>query len=154
MKLRHAVCGHPRRKGHGGEVWQNVVHWRREWQTTSLFLPWESHEQFTSVQFRRSVVSDYLWPHELQHARFPCPSATPGVHPNSCASSRWWHQGIPSSVVPCSSCLQSLPGSGIFPVNQLFAWGGQSTGVSAVASFLPKNTQGWSPLEWTSFFKP
>ena len=104
-----------------------------------------------SDQISRSVVSDSLWPHESQHARPPCPSPTPGVHPNSCASSRWCHPAISSSVVPFSSWPQSLSGSGSFPVSQLFAWGGQSTGVSASASFLPKNTQGWSPSEWTGW---
>ena len=99
-----------------------------------------------SVQFSCSVVSDSLWPHELQHARPPCPSPTPRVHPNSCPSSRWCHSVISSSVIPFSSCSQSLPASGSFPMSQLFAGGGQSTGVSALASFLPKNTQDWSPL--------
>ena len=103
----------------------------------------------SSVQFSRSVMSDSLQPHESQHTRPPCPSPTPGVHPNSCASSRWCHPAISSSVVPFSSCPQSLPGS--FPMSQLFAWGGQSTGVSALASVLPMNTQDWSPLEWTGW---
>ena len=100
----------------------------------------------SSVQFSCSVVTDSLWPHELQHARPPYPSPTPGVHPNSCATSRWCHPAISSSVVPFSSCPQSLPASGSFPMSQLFAWGGQSTGVSASASVLPMNTQDWSPL--------
>ena len=104
-----------------------------------------------SVQFSHSVVSDSLWPHELQHARPPCPSPTPGVHTNPCPSSRWCHPAISSSVIPFSSCPQSLPASESFPMNQLFIWGGQSIGVSALASFLPKNTQGWSPLEWTGW---
>ena len=104
--------------------------------------------QFSSVQFSRSVVSDSLWPHELQHARPPCPSPTPGVHSDSRPLSRWCHPAISSSVVPCSSCPQSLPASGSFPVSQLFSWGGQSTGVSALESFLPKKSEGWSPLEW------
>ena len=85
-----------------------------------------------------------LQPHELQHARPPCPSPTPRVHPNSCPSSRWCHPAISSSVVPFSSCPQSLPASESFPMSQLFARGGQSIGVSALASILPKNTQGWS----------
>ena len=106
---------------------------------------------FNSVQFSHSVVSDSLWPHELQHARSPCPSPTPGVHPNSCASSWWCHSAISSSVVPFSSCLQSLPASGSFPISQLFAWGGQSIGVSASASVLPMNIQDWSPLGWTGW---
>ena len=104
--------------------------------------------QFSSVQFSRSVVSDSLWPHESQHVRPPCPSSTPRVHPNSCASSQWCHPAISSSVVS-SSCPQSLPASGSFPMSQLFAWDGQSIGISALASVLPKNTQDWSPLEWT-----
>ena len=106
---------------------------------------------FSSVQFSRSVVSNSLRPHELQHARPPRPSPTPGVHSNSCPSSRWCHPAISSSVVPFSSCPQSLPVSESFPMSQLFAWGGQSTGVSALASFLPKNTQDWSPSEWTGW---
>ena len=90
-----------------------------------------------------------LWPHESQHARPPYPSPTPRVPPNSCASSRWCHPAISSYVVPFSSCPQSLPASGSFPMNQLFAWGSQSIGVSASASVLPMNTQDWSPLGWT-----
>ena len=76
---------------------------------------------------------------------------TPGVHSNSCPSSQWCHPAISSSVVPFSSCPQSLPASGSFPVSQLFTWGGQSIGVSALASFLPKKSQGWSPSEWTGW---
>ena len=102
-----------------------------------------------SVQFSCSVVSNSLQPHESQYARPPCPSPTPGVHSNSCLSSRWCHPAISSSVIPFSSCSQSLPASESLPMSQLFTWGGQSTGVSALASFLPKNTQDWSPLEWT-----
>ena len=105
----------------------------------------------TSVQFSHSVVSDSLQPHELQHARPPCPSQTPRVHSNSCPSSQWWHPAISSSVLPFSSCPQSLPASESFPMSQLFAWGGQNIGVSASASVLPKNTQDWSPLEWTGW---
>ena len=106
---------------------------------------------FSSVQFSRSVVSDSLQPHELQHARPPCPSPTLGVHSNSRPSSSWCHPAISSSVVPLSSCPQSLPASESFPMSQLFTWRGQSTGVSTLASFLPKNTQDWSPLEWTGW---
>ena len=109
------------------------------------------HIQFSSVQFSRSVMSDYLQPHELQHARSPCPSPTPRVHSDSCPSSRWCHPAISSSVVPFSSCPQSLPASKSFPMSQLFAWGGQSIGVSAFASVLPMNTQDWSPLGWTGW---
>ena len=98
-------------------------------------------QSLSSVQFSRSVVSDSLWPHELQHARTPCPSPTPGVHSDSCPSSQWCHPAISSSVVPFSSCPQSLPASGSFQMSQLFAWGGQSIGASASASVLPMNTQ-------------
>ena len=98
----------------------------------------------SSVQFSHSVVSDSLRPHKSQHARPPCPSPTPGVYPNSHPSSWWCHPAISSSVVPFSSCPQSLQASESFPVSQLFTWGGQSTGVSALASFLPKKSQGWS----------
>ena len=103
------------------------------------------------VQFSCSVVSDSLRPHELQHARLPCPSPTPGVHSNSCPLNWWCHPAISSSVIPFSSCSQSLPTSESFPMSQLFAWGGQSIGVSALASVLPMNTQGWSPLKWTGW---
>ena len=104
-----------------------------------------------SVQFSCSVVSDSLWPHASRHARPPCPSSTPRVHPDSCPSSQWCHPAISSSVVPFSSCPQSLPASGSFPISQLFAWGGQSTGVSVSASVLPMNTQDCSPLGWTGW---
>ena len=106
---------------------------------------------FSSVQFTPSVVSDSLQPHELQHARPPCPSPTPGVYSDSCPSSQWCHPSISSSVIPFSSCPQSLPASGSSPMSQLFAWGGQSIGVSASASVLPMNTQDWSPLGWTGW---
>ena len=95
----------------------------------------------SSVQFSHSVVSDSLRPHKLQHTRPPCPSPTPGVHPNSHPLSWWYHPAISSSVVPFSSCPQSLPASGSFPMSQFFAWGGQRIGVSALASVLPKNTE-------------
>ena len=94
---------------------------------------------------------DSLQPHELQNARPPCPSPTPGVYSNSCPLSWWCHPAISSSVVPFSSCPQSLPASGSFPMSQLFTWGGQSTGVSASTSVLPMNTQDWSSLVWTSW---
>ena len=103
------------------------------------------------LQFSRSVMSDSLWPHESQHARPPCPSPTPGVHSESRPSSQWCHPAISSSVIPFSSCPQSLPASKSSPMSQLFAWGGQSTGVSALASFLPKKSTGWSPLGWTGW---
>ena len=90
-----------------------------------------------------------LWPHESQQARPPCPSPTPWVHSNSRPSSQWCHPAISSSVIPFSSCPQSLPASGSFPMSQLFSWGGQNIGVSALASVLPMKTQDWSPLGWT-----
>ena len=137
---------------------------RRQWQPTPVFLPGESQgwgslvgcrlmgshrvghgwsdlvaAAACSVQFCRSVVSDSLWPYESQHARPPCPSPTPGVLSNSHPSSRWCHPAISSSVIPSSSCPKSLPASESFPMNQLFAWGGQSTGVAALASFFKRN---------------
>ena len=105
----------------------------------------------SSVQFSRSVVSDSLRPHESQHARPPCPSPTPGVHSDSHPSNQWCHPAISSSVILFSSCPQSLPASESFPMSQCFTCGGQSTGVSALASFLPKKFQGWSPSEWTGW---
>ena len=104
-----------------------------------------------SVQFSHSVISDSLWPHGLQHARLPCPSPTPGAHSNSCPSSCWCHPGISSSLIPFSSCLQSFPASGSFPVSMFFASGGQSTGVSASASVLPMNIQNWFLLGLTGW---
>ena len=105
----------------------------------------------TSVQFNRSVVSDFLWPHELQHARPPCPSPAPGVHPNSCALSWWCHPTFSSSVIPFSSCPQSFPASGSFQMSKFFASGGQSIRVSASASVLLMNIQDWFPLGWTGW---
>ena len=104
-----------------------------------------------SVQFSRSVVSDSLLPYEPQHARPPCPSPTPRVHPNPCPLCRRCHPTISSSVVPFSSCPQSFPASGSFPMSQLFTSGGQSIGVSASTSVLSMNTQDWSPLGWTGW---
>ena len=104
-----------------------------------------------TVQFSRSVMSNSLWPQELQDSRHPCPSPTPGVYSNSCPLSRWCHPAISSSVVPFSSCPQSFPASGSFPMSQLFTSGGQSTGVSVLTSVLPMNTQDWSPLGWTGW---
>ena len=105
-----------------------------------------AHGIFSSVQFSHSVMFDSLQPHESQHIRPPCPSPTPGVHSNSCPSSRGCHPAISSSVIPFSSCLQSLPASESFQMSELFTWGGQSTRVSALASVLPMKTQDWSPL--------
>ena len=107
----------------------------------------QNRNRLSSIQFSRSVMSDSLRPHESQHARPPRPSPSPGVHSDSRSSRQWCHPAISSSVIPFSSCPQSLPESESFPMSQLFSWGGQSTGVSALASFLPKNTQNWSPLE-------
>ena len=117
--------------------------------------------QFSSVQFSRSVVSDSLRPHESQHTRPPCPSPTPGVHSDSRPSSQWCHPAISSSVVPFSSCPKSLTASESFPMRQLFAWGGQSTGVSALASFLPKKGQNvvhwrreWQTIQYSCLENP
>ena len=109
------------------------------------------YNQFSSVHFSHSVMSNSLQPNESQHARPPCPSPTPRIHSNSCLTSRRCHPAISSSVIPFSSCFQSFPASESFPMSQLFAGGGQSTGVLALASFLTKNTQGRSPSEWTGW---
>ena len=105
--------------------------------------------QFSLVQLNHSVVSDTLWPYGLQHTRLPCPLATPRACSNSCPYNRWCHPAISSSVIPFSSCPQSFPASGSFPMSQLFPSGGQSTGVSASASVLPMNIQDWFPLGLT-----
>ena len=105
----------------------------------------------SSVQFHCSVMYDILLPHGLQHAQLPCPSPTPRADSNSCPESWWCHPTISSSVGPFSSCLQSFPASRSFPMSQFFASGGQSIGVSASASVLPKNTQDWFPLGWTGW---
>ena len=113
---------------------------------------WIWSNTFSSVQFSHSVVSSSLQAHEPKHARPPSPSPTPGDHPNPCPSSQWWcHPTISSSVIPFSSCPQSFPASGSFQMSQLFASGGQSTGVSASTLVLPGNTQDWSPLGWTDW---
>ena len=104
-----------------------------------------------SVQFSRSVVSDSLQPHEPHHTRPPCASPTPRVHPNPCPLSWWCHPAISSSVVPFSSCPQSLPASGSFQMRQLFTSGSHSIGASASTSVLPMNTHNWSPLRWTGW---
>ena len=123
--------------------------YQREHDTTSVMVL--LHKCQSVSQFSRSVLSDSLQPHEPQHTGPPCPSLTPGVYSSSCPSSQWCHPAISSSVVPFSSCPQSLPASGSFPMSQLFPSGGQSIGVSASASVLPMNTQGWSPLGWTGW---
>ena len=110
-----------------------------------------SLRNFSSFQFRHSVMPDSLQPREMQHARPPCPSPSPGVHSDSRPSSQWCHPAISSSVISFSSFPQPLPASESFPMSQLFSWGGQSTGVSALASFVPKKSQGWSPSEWTGW---
>ena len=118
------------------------------WGRGCWMLSFQNIWSRSSVQFSCSVVSDSLRPHESQHARPTCLSPTPRVHSDSRPSSQWCH---PDSVIPFSSCPQSLPASGSFPMSQLFAWRGQSSGVSASVSFLPKKSQGWSPLEWTGW---
>ena len=114
-----------------------------------------SSQVISWIQFSRSVVSDSLRPHELQHARLPCPSPTPRAYSNSCLLSQWCDPTISSSVISFSSHLQSFPASGSFQMSQHFRWpavsGGQSTGVSASTSVLPKKSQAWSPLEWTGW---
>ena len=111
-------------------------------------VPDATQSTFSSVQFSCSVMPCSLWPHEPQHARLPCPSPTPRVHPNPCPSSRWCHPTTLSSVIPFSSCPQSFPASGAFSMSQFFTTGGQSIGVSALAPVLSMNTQDWSPLGW------
>ena len=116
------------------------------WELSMFNDTWNS-----SVPLSRSVMSDYLWSHELQHDRPPCPSPTPEVCPNSCPLSRWCHPTISSSAIPFSSCPQSFPASGSFQMSQLFTLGGQSIGVSTWTSVPPMNTQDWSPLGWTGW---
>ena len=126
---------------------QNSVVYKRIVGSKLCF--WQVEYKFSSVQ--SLSVSNSLRPHEPQHTRPPCPSPTPGVHPNSCPLSRWCHPTISSSVVRFSSFPQSFPASGSFQMSQLFASGGQSTGVSVSTSVLPMNTQNWSPLGWTGW---
>ena len=116
-----------------------------------MFLLLDCISRVQSVQFSSSVVSNSLQPHRLQHTRLLYPSLSPRPCSNSCPWSWWCHPTFSSSVISFSSCLQSFPASGSFPMSQLFTWGGQSTGVAALASFLPKNTQGCSPSEWTGW---
>ena len=132
------------------KISSSTIHNSKKVKATQMSVTWWM-KCAQSVQFSRSVMSNSLRPHELQHPRPPCLSPTPGVHSDSGPSSQWCHTAISSSVVPFSSCSQSLPASESFPVSQLFTWGGQSTGVSALASGLPMNTQDWSPLEWTGW---
>ena len=126
-------------------------HIRKKRMTQRVESPFTLKFSVPSVQFSRSVVSNSLRPHEPQHARPPCPSPTPGVHPNSCPLSQCWHPTISFSVIPFSSCPQSFPASGSFQMSQLFTSSGQSIGASALASVLPMNTQDWSPLGWTGW---
>ena len=132
---------------------------KRIYKYKSILIPSRSREFWMAWlanghQFSCSIMSDSLRPHESQHARPTCPSPTHRVYSNSCPSSPWCHPAISSSVpsvIPFSSCLQSFPASAFFPMSQLFAWGGLSIGVSALASVLPMNTQDWSPLGWTGW---
>ena len=120
--------------------------------TETVAVSYFSPHMFSSVQFSSVAQScPTLWPHESQHTRPPCPSQTPRVYSNSCPSSRWCHPAITSSVIPFSSCPQSFPASGSFPMSQLFASGGQRIAISASASVLPMNTQDWSPLGCTGW---
>ena len=122
------------------------------WKTSRItLLTPVNPKRKRSVQFSHSVVSNSLQHHEPQHTRLPCPSPTPGVHPNPCPLSWRCHPTISSSVIPISSCPQSFPASGSFPVSQLFTSGRQNIGVSASPSVLPMNTQAWSPLGWTGW---
>ena len=152
MELCSVLCGSLDRRGVWGRM-DTCICWLNPF---AVYLKLSQHIllivcQFSSVQFSRSVVSDSLQPHESQHARPPCPSPTPGVYSNSCPSSWWCHPAISSSVIPFSSCPQSFLASESFPVSQLFASGGQSTAVSALAPVLPMNTQDCSPLGWTGW---
>ena len=135
-KLFVSLFLHPHKDNHCPDFWSNFL---------------KDFTMQVSVQFSRSVVSDSLQPHEPQHARPPCPSPTPRVHPNPHPLSRWYHPTISSSVIPFSSCPQSFPASGSFQMSQLFASGGQSIGVSASKSVLPMNTQDYSPLGRTGW---
>ena len=159
--LQYSCLGNPMDR----EAWWATVHgvaksptwlidWVHSWSLTMFqfnIYNYPLRVSFSSVQFSHSVMSNSLQPHGLQHARPPCPSPTPRVHSSSCPLSRWYHPTISFSVVPFSSPLQSFPASGSFQISQLFASGGQSTGVSASASGLPMNTQHWSPLGWTGW---
>ena len=148
--LNHLALGiAPCKNSHPDTVVITPVILSRQRITCSLLsLFWMN---FRSDQISRSVVSHSFRPHESQHARPPCPSPTPGMHSESRPLSQWCHPAISSSVIPFFSCPQSLPASESFPMSRLFAWGAQGTGVSALASFFPKKSQGWSPSEWTGW---
>ena len=121
------------------------------WRLYMLIHVKHLEECLRSVQFSHSVVSDSLWPHELQHTRPPCPSPIPRVHPNPCPVCWWCHPTISPCVIPFSSCPQPCPASGPFQMTQIFTSGGQNSGVSASTSVLPMNTQDWFPLGWTGW---
>ena len=144
-------CSHPGNHFHFSSGIETYVFWISCCLSFSVYFLVSLEGQFSSVQFSHSVVSDSFQPHESQHARPPCPSPSPGVHSDSPPLSRWCYPAISSSIVPFSSCPQSLAASESFSVSQLFAWGGQSPGVSALASFLPKKSQDWSPVDWTGW---
>ena len=129
------------------DFFNNQPTWTTVYPTSDLLYHFITHLQFSSIA--QSCLT--LQPHESKHARPPCPSPTPRVYSNSCPLSWWCHPAISSSVVPFSSCPQSLPAAGSFPMSQLFSWGGQSIGVSASASVLLIDTQDWSPLGWTGW---
>ena len=132
-------------------VLEITIHKVFAFKVSMLLLQAVLHFQFSPVQFSCSVMSDSLWPREPQHARPPCPSPTPGVYPNPCLLSRWCHATISSSVWPFSSHFQSFQASGSFQMSHFFTTGGESIGVSASASVLPKNIQDWLPLGWTGW---
>jgi len=132
----------------GLQAWEIFRLWSQYWYR---YRTPGSSVQFSSVQSSRSVVSNSLWPQGPQHARPPCPLPTARVYLNPCPLSWWCHPTISSSVVPFSSCPQSFPALGSFPMSQFFTSGGQSIGVSASKSVLPINTQDWSPLGWTGW---
>ena len=139
---------------HATDPWESCLHFKAGQLKSEGYEPCgilQQDEMLNSIQFSRSVMSDSLWPHEPQHTRPPCPSPTPRVHPNPCPLCRWFQPTISTSVVPFSSCPQSFPASGSFPMSQLFASGDQSIGVSASTSVPPTNTQDWPPLGWTGW---
>ena len=143
--LQYSCLQNPKDRG----AWQATVHGITKSQ---ILLKWLStYTYINSVQFNRSVVSDSLWPHGLQHTRLPRSSTTPGAYSNSHPLHQWCHETISSSVIPFSSHLQSFPTSGSFQMSQFFASGGPSIGVSASESVLPMHIRDWSPLEWTGW---
>ena len=127
--------------------WQLYFFWEVVNEVSPFFAFW-SFTRCYSIQFSHSVMSSSLRPHELQHVRAPCPSPTPGVHPNPCPLSQWCHPTISSSVIPFSSCPKSFSASGSFQMSQLFRTGGLIIGVSASTSVLPMKTRDWCPLRW------